>query len=74
MPQLASLAIGKAGIRSLALSLAKELAPEGIHVATVTICGFIQSGTAFAPDRLADRYLALHEQPRERWESEITVR
>ena len=30
----ASLAVGKAGLRSLAFSMHKELAPEGIHVGT----------------------------------------
>jgi short-subunit dehydrogenase len=32
IPMMASLGIGKAGIRNLALSLAKELEPDGIHV------------------------------------------
>ena len=52
----ASLAIGKAGLRSLAQTLHKELAPEGIHVATVTIAGQIQPGTTYDPDRIADRF------------------
>jgi short-subunit dehydrogenase len=73
-PLYASLAIGKAGIRSLALSFAEELRPEGIHVSTVTICGLIQPGTPFAPDKLADRYWALHQQPAEQWRPEDVVR
>ena len=59
----ASLAVGKAGLRSLAQTLHKELAPEGIHVATVTIAGQIQPGTAFDPDLIADRFWHLHAQP-----------
>jgi NAD(P)-dependent dehydrogenase (short-subunit alcohol dehydrogenase family) len=60
----ASLAIGKAGLRSLALTLHAELAPLGIHAATVTIAGQIQPGTAFAPDRIAEVFWALHaDQP-----------
>jgi hypothetical protein len=37
--------MGKAALRSLALCLAQELAPEGIHAATITVCGFVQRGT-----------------------------
>lgn len=72
--RFASLAIGKAGVRSLALSLAQELAPAGIHVATVTICGFVRPGTRFDPDEIAAAYLRLHGQPREAWEREVTIR
>ena len=45
-----SLAIGKAGLRSLALTLNTELAPSRVHVGTVTIAGMIRPGTAFAPE------------------------
>jgi short-subunit dehydrogenase len=66
-----SLAIGKAGIRSLAFSLAQELASDGIHVGTVTICGTVQPGTHFDPDAIAQSYLALHKQPPEAFETEV---
>ena len=59
---LSSLAIGKAGIRSLAFSLAQELANTGIRVGTVTICGIVKPGTHFDPDTIAQSYLALHKQ------------
>ncbi|MDY7233251.1 SDR family NAD(P)-dependent oxidoreductase [Hyalangium rubrum] len=71
MPLFASLAIGKAGIRNLALSLAKELEPQGIHVATVTIAGFIKPGTKFDPDLIADEYWRLHAQPVGTWNHEL---
>ncbi len=58
----ASLCIGKSGQRSLCFCLAQELAPSGIHVATVTICGMIAPGTAFDPDRLAGEFWELHKQ------------
>ncbi|CCE00135.1 SDR family NAD(P)-dependent oxidoreductase [Bradyrhizobium sp. STM 3809] len=58
--QAASLAVGKAGIRNLAASLHKELAGEGIRVATVTIKGQIAAGTAFAPELIAEQYWAQH--------------
>lgn len=57
-----SLAIGKAGIRSLAFSLAQELAGTGIRVGTVTICGTVKPGTHFDPDVIAQSYIALHKQ------------
>lgn len=66
-----SLAIGKAGIRSLAFTLAQELKDSGIHVGTVTICGTVQPGTHFDPDAIAQSYLALHEQPSEAFETEV---
>jgi NAD(P)-dependent dehydrogenase (short-subunit alcohol dehydrogenase family) len=61
-PAYASLAIGKAGLRSLAYSLGAELEPHGIRVATVTVAGSVRPGTYFDPDRIADVYWALHTQ------------
>lgn len=61
-PAFASLAIGKAGLRSLCYSLGEELQKDGIHVATVTICGFVQPGTHFDPDLIAQEYWKLHSQ------------
>jgi len=68
---VSSLAIGKAGIRSLAFSLAQELAAAGIHVATVTICGIVKPGTHFDPDKIAQSYLVLHKQLPNAFETEI---
>jgi short-subunit dehydrogenase len=73
-PKYASLAIGKAGLRSLAFALAGELAPDGIHVATVTIAGFIQPGTHFDPTNIAASYWALHTQPKDQWETEVVYK
>ncbi len=56
----ASLAIGKAGLRSLAQTLHAELAPAGIHAGMVTIAGVVAPGTAFDPDRIAEAYWTLH--------------
>ncbi|MBC8100912.1 MAG: SDR family NAD(P)-dependent oxidoreductase [Armatimonadetes bacterium] len=72
--QYAALSIGKGGIRSLALMLAAELAPDGIHVATVTIAGGVQPGTHFDPDTIAETYWTLHTQPAGSWETEIVYR
>jgi NAD(P)-dependent dehydrogenase (short-subunit alcohol dehydrogenase family) len=65
-----SLSIGKAGIRSLAYSFAEELKPANIHVATVTVAGFVKAGTSFDPDKIAAHYWRLHTQPKEAWETE----
>ncbi|MEZ4380733.1 MAG: SDR family NAD(P)-dependent oxidoreductase [Nannocystaceae bacterium] len=73
-PDFASLAIGKAGIRSLAFSLAQEVADDGVHVATVTICGFIRPGSDFDPDAIADAYWELHTEDRRAWSHERTIR
>lgn len=69
--EYASLAIGKAGLRNLCYSLGAELEPDGIHVATVTICGFVSPGTHFDPDLIAERYWHLHTQQWGDWEREI---
>lgn len=67
---VASLTAGKSALRGLTYALAKELAPSGIHVATVTIAGTVAPGTPFDPDRIAERYWALHRQPRDEWQTE----
>jgi len=74
LADLASLSIGKAAVRSLAFSLAEELEPAGIHVATVTICGFVQEGTHFSPDRIAAEFWRLHQQSPGQFETEIAYR
>jgi short-subunit dehydrogenase len=66
-----SLAIGKSGMRSLALCLAQELQPLGIHVGTVTICGTVEPNTHFDPDAIAQSYLTLHHQAPSEFETEI---
>lgn len=60
----ASLSLGKAALRSLSYTLAQELGADGIHVATVTVYGFVQPGTQFDPHRIAQAYIALHRQPK----------
>jgi len=59
-----SLGIGKAALRNLTFALAQELGKDGIHVATVTVHGFVQSGTQFDPTQIAKVYVDLHRQPR----------
>jgi NAD(P)-dependent dehydrogenase (short-subunit alcohol dehydrogenase family) len=71
-PGLAAAALGKAALRSLALSLAEELAPEGIHAATVTVAGFVQPGP-LAPDRIAQVFWELHLQQPDQWCGETVL-
>jgi NAD(P)-dependent dehydrogenase (short-subunit alcohol dehydrogenase family) len=71
MAQLSAVSVGKAAQRSLAFSLAEELEPAGIHVATVTVCGFVRPGTHFDPDTIAGEYWRLHTQPAGAFEREV---
>jgi NAD(P)-dependent dehydrogenase (short-subunit alcohol dehydrogenase family) len=82
----ANLAVPKFGLRALAQSMARELGPQGIHVAFVIIDGQIESeryrqllhqrgeDSLLAPDAIAELYLQLHRQPRSAWSQEIDVR
>jgi NAD(P)-dependent dehydrogenase (short-subunit alcohol dehydrogenase family) len=73
-PEYAPLAVSKAGQRNLFQSLAKELAPAGIHVAMLTVCGIVAPGTRFAAELMAEQHWQLHAQPAGAWETEIVVR
>lgn len=54
--------VAKAALRNLALSLHKELAPDGVRVTTVTIDGVLQGPNALDLDEIADLYWRLHTQ------------
>ncbi|HUJ75074.1 MAG TPA: SDR family NAD(P)-dependent oxidoreductase [bacterium] len=83
----ASLAVGKFGLRALAQSMARELGPQGIHVAHVVVDGVINTPrtrsfmpasrgdeTFLAPEAIAETYWQLHAQPRSSWTLELDVR
>jgi NAD(P)-dependent dehydrogenase (short-subunit alcohol dehydrogenase family) len=82
--QSAPFAMGKFALRGLAQSMARELSPQGIHVAHIVIDGGIRSARrAEAPDRpdstldpdaIAQSYLDLLRQPRSAWAWEIELR
>ncbi|WP_307475256.1 SDR family NAD(P)-dependent oxidoreductase [Paenibacillus harenae] len=61
-PLYASLSIGKAAIRSLALSIAETLSPYGIYVGQVLIDDHVRKGTYYDPDRIADVYWELYNK------------
>ena len=80
-PQSASFAMGKFGLRGLAQSMARELAPQGIHVAHFVIDGGIRgrdvdsgSDKMLDPDAIAESYYQTHIQHRSAWSWEIEVR
>ncbi len=83
-PQSAPFAMGKFALRGLAQSLARELAPRGIHVAHFVIDGGIRSASrptpADAPDSLLDpdaiaqTYLDILRQDRSAWTWEVELR
>jgi NAD(P)-dependent dehydrogenase (short-subunit alcohol dehydrogenase family) len=70
----AGLAAQKAALRSLAFTLADELGPDGVHVATVTIAGVLAAGTFYDPALIAETYWRLHiervDRPDE-WQTEV---
>jgi NAD(P)-dependent dehydrogenase (short-subunit alcohol dehydrogenase family) len=70
----ASLSLGKAALRNLTYSLAQELGAHGIHVATVTVYGFVQSGTHYDPARIAEAYLRLHKQASGHFQTELVFK
>ncbi len=73
----AAFAIGKFGLRALAQSMARELGPQGIHVAHVIIDGSIGENaeeSRLSPDAIADSYWALHRQPKSAWTLELDLR
>ena len=73
-------AMGKFGLRGLAQSMARELAPKGIHVGHFIIDGGIGESDDPAnpnrlhPDHIAESYFQLHNQPRSAWTWEMELR
>ena len=59
----AAVGIAKAGLRSLARSLHKEVAGDGVRVTTVTIDGVLGGPNALDVDEIGDLYWRLHTQP-----------
>ncbi|WP_414472406.1 SDR family NAD(P)-dependent oxidoreductase [Microvirga sp. M2] len=66
--------LGKAALRSLGLSLDKELRPAGIHVCTIAIHGTMQAGTPYDHDLVAQAYLRLHHEAPAQWQPEFHFR
>lgn len=86
----AAFAGAKHALRALAQSMARELWPQGIHVAHTIIDGaidteFIRSNFPeryalkdrqgiLSPEHIADAYWQIHQQPRDAWAHETELR
>ena len=85
----AAFASAKFGLRAIAQSLARELGPQGIHVAHLVIDSGVDTAwvreriaarggpsdrTLMDPDSIADAYWRLHTQPRDAWTHELDLR
>jgi len=82
----APFAMGKFALRGLAQSMARELAPKGIHVAHFVIDGGIAKGAndprtaergpdgTLQPDEIARNYLHVYRQHRSAWTWEVELR
>jgi NAD(P)-dependent dehydrogenase (short-subunit alcohol dehydrogenase family) len=82
----APFAMGKFALRGLAQSMARELAPKGIHVAHFVIDGGISGGAGdsrsrergadgmLLPDEIAKNYLHVFRQHRSAWTWEVELR
>jgi NAD(P)-dependent dehydrogenase (short-subunit alcohol dehydrogenase family) len=86
----AAFAGSKHALRALAQSMARELGPQGLHVAHVVIDGAIDTrfiaenfperharkadDGILDPEAIADNYWHLHRQPRNAWTHELDLR
>jgi short-subunit dehydrogenase len=71
---MATLGVQKAAVRALAQVQAHALAPAGVHVATVTVRGFV--GRQIPPGRIADVYAELAAEtagPRDHWRTVVDI-
>ncbi len=68
---VSSTAIGKAGIRHLALMLNEELTGTGVRAGTVTVMGQIEPGTLFDPEKIGDAFLTMATGPAEAFRAEV---
>ena len=76
--------MGKFALRGLAQSMARELHPQGIHVAHFVIDGGIRSerrppdpdkpDALLDPDAIAASYMDVLKQPRSAWTQELELR
>ncbi len=83
-PLSAAFAMGKFALRGLAQSAARELAPQGVHVAHFIIDGGVRSAmrpdpadrpdATLDPDAIAQSYLDILRQPRSAWTWELELR
>jgi NAD(P)-dependent dehydrogenase (short-subunit alcohol dehydrogenase family) len=83
-PNSSAFAMGKFALRGLAQSAARELGPQGIHVAHFVIDGMVRTAlrpdpadrpdSTLDPDAIAQTYIDVLRQPRSAWSQEIELR
>ena len=76
-PHSATFAAGKFALRGLAESMARELQPQGVHVAHFNIDGGIgehDDDARLRPDAIAETYYQTHTQHRSAWSHSVEVR
>lgn len=89
-PPFMAFAAAKHGLRAVAQGAARELGPQGVHVAHVIIDGVIDGDAirrmapqliddlgedgTLDPDAIADAFWTLHTQPRSAWTHELDLR
>jgi NAD(P)-dependent dehydrogenase (short-subunit alcohol dehydrogenase family) len=83
-PQSSAFAMGKFALRGLAQSMARELSPQGIHIAHFVIDGAIRNpgrveppdrpDSMLDPDAIATTYVDVLYQPRSAWTWEVELR
>jgi hypothetical protein len=70
-PDFLSLAIGKAGLRTLVQALFEPLKAQGVHIASLTVVPHIEPGSAEAT-AVAEHFWQLYAQTPETWTAEAT--
>jgi len=71
-PQWTSLSVGKAALRNLVQAYQKRVEGTNIHIAQLTICGFVNpTDEKYSPDSIANQYWNLFLQQPGNFESEI---
>jgi NAD(P)-dependent dehydrogenase (short-subunit alcohol dehydrogenase family) len=69
VPQFFALAMMKAAQVNLAGSLAKEYGPNGVHVGTVAVGGYVSPDSdVFSPAKIAETFWKLYKQEKDQWE------
>lgn len=68
-PKFLSLSIGKAGLRALVQGLFESFKEKGIHIAIVTVAGYVLPGSNEARS-VGEQFWRLHAQPMDSWEME----